>query len=154
MEEIKYIYEIPAIIPLENAGVGGYGFNVNLDSKLGIKAREKIIDKKILSHFKEEGSKIVKSFFGKKFGMNPYLFVENSWLVHAICVPGDACDLSLSENSIRDFISDLEKVKIGKYIPFSVHYFPHNVDSFQQAQCLRELFLQWANVTNSCLNYD
>jgi hypothetical protein len=154
MGKLNYIYSVPVIVPLENAGMGGYGFGVDLDSNFGIKARNTPIPDTSKKVFAEQGSKIVQHFFGKRFKMNPYQFVENSLLVHAICVPGDSCDLALDESGLSDFFNEgWEKIKKGKYIPFSVHYSPHNVDSFQQAQCLRELFLNWANSANLCLNY-
>lgn len=153
MANLKYVYQVPVIVPLENAGMGGYGFRVNLDSNLGIIARKELMIPNVKKTFVEEGSKIVESFFGKRFKMNPYKFAEDSWLVHAIFVPGDACDLALSESSLIDFFnSGWEEVKKGKYVPFSVEYSPHNVDTIEQAQCLRELFLNWANTTNILLN--
>jgi len=151
----KYVYEIPAIVPLENAGLGGYGFNAYLDSDLAIKARRKIIEPPAFNLFKEEGIKIVQTFFGKKYKGMPYQFVEESWLVHAICIPyGDACDLALGQYSLESFFgSNWEKInKDEDRKPIWVDYAPHNVDSLNQAMCLRELFINWANKTNVCLN--
>jgi hypothetical protein len=150
----KYVYEIPTILPLEHAGFGGYGFNVYLDSNLAVKARKEIMKPFTYNKFKEQGVEIVQAFFGKKHKEMPYKFAEESWLVHAICIPyGDACDLALNESGLRDFLgSGWERRVKEDTTPFWVQYSPHNVDSINQARCLRELFLNWANVTNSCLS--
>ena len=151
----KYVYEIPSIVPLENAGVGGYGFHVYLDSDLAVKARRDIINSHALNIFKEEGIKIVHSFFGKKYKGMPYGFAEDSWLVRGMFVPGDACDLSFNESALGNFLgSGWERMNKAGDKPIWVDYSPHNVDSINQAMCLRELFLNWANTANSCLNDD
>jgi hypothetical protein len=149
----KYVYEVPAILPLEDAGVGGYGFHTYLDSDLAIKARREIMKPQAYDQFKTEGTKIVQSFFSQKYKGMPYGFAEDSWLVRGMFVPGDACDLSFNESALENFLgSGWEKVNSGKNNPIWLDYSPHNVDSIKQAQCLRELFLNWANITNICLN--
>jgi hypothetical protein len=154
MEGLKYIYQIPVIVPLENVGLGGYGFGVDLDSNFGIKARKEIMPLQTKKIFIKQGCEIVEYFFGKKFKMNPYMFAEDSWLVHVIGAPGDACDIALDESGLNYFFgSGWEELQKKKFVPFSIHYSPHNVDTFKQAQCLRELFLNWANRANIILNY-
>jgi hypothetical protein len=152
----KYVYEIPAILPLEEVGLGGYGFHVYLDSDLAMKARREIMKPLAYNQFKKEGIKIIQSFFDKKYKGMPYQFAEESWLVHAICIPyGDACDLALGQYFLERFFgSNWEKTNKENLKPIWVDYVPHNVDNIKQAQCLRELFLNWANVTNICLNSD
>jgi hypothetical protein len=155
----KYVYEVPVIFPRENSPFGSvYNFNAMLDGNLGLLARKKEINDHTYNVFKEEGIEIVKSYLSymdKKYNKMPYQFAEGSWLVHAICAPGDACDLALNEMSMRDFLSDgWEKLKNREKTPIWVDYTGHNVDSINQARCLRELFLYWANTANNCLNYD
>jgi hypothetical protein len=148
----KYVYEVPAIVQLENVGPGGYGFHVYLDSDLAIKARKEIINPNALKNFEEEGVKIVRTFFGKSYKNMPYSFAEDSWLVRGMFVPGDACDLSFSQYNLEEFLgSGWKRMNEKGNKPIWVDYSPHNVDSMNQAMCLRELFLNWANTANSCL---
>jgi hypothetical protein len=149
----KYVYEVPAIRLLENAGPGGYGFHVYLDSDLAIKARKKQLEYHTFRIFRKEGTKIVQTFFGKKYKSMPYGFAEDSWLVRGMFVPGDACDLSFNESALNDFLgSGWERMNERGAKPIWVDYSPHNVDNIKQAICLRELFLNWANTANSCLS--
>lgn len=50
------------IVPLENTGLGGYGFSVHLDSGLAIKARKEIMKEDAFKQFKKEGIEIIRSF--------------------------------------------------------------------------------------------
>jgi len=152
----RYVYEIPAIFSKENVGPGGYGFTVYFDFDFGIKARREIMKPQTYNHFKENGIKIVRTFFGKKYNDMPYKFAEGSWLVHAICISyGDACDLALGQYCLEDFLgSGWKRMKERGASKYWVDYTPHNVDNIKQAMCLRELFINWANITNSCVNSD
>jgi len=154
----KYVYEIPVISPREISSSGSnYNFHAILDGNLGLLARKKEIGEHAYAVFKEEGIEIVRSYLSymdKKYNQMPYQFAEGRWLVHAICVPGDACDLALSEMSIRDFLDEGLKKFGHQRTPIWVDYTGHNVDNIDQARCLRELFINWANRTNICLNSD
>ncbi len=150
----KYVYEVPAILPIDNFSLGGYGFTVYLDSGLAIKARSTEIKDSVYDHLKEDGIKLVRLYLDKKYNKMPYQFAEDSWLLHAICVPGDACDLALGQFSLEDFLGDGWKRMKDSNTELFVDYAPHNVDTLKQALCLRELFINWANTANNCLNYD
>ncbi|MGY4884529.1 MAG: hypothetical protein ACP5NZ_03040 [Nanobdellota archaeon] len=154
----KYVYEVPVISPRESSFSGSdYNFHAILDGKLGIIARNKEINDNSYNRLKKEGIEIVKSYLSymdKKYNQMPYQFVEGSWLVHAICVPGDACDLALSEMSMRDFLNEGLKKFDHQRTPIWVDYTGHNVDNINQARCLRELFINWANLVNICFNND
>lgn len=150
MVGLNYVYKVPTIIKLKDPGISGYNFNTYLDPNLAILARKEKLIEKSFNYIQESGRDILKSFFSEKVN-NPYVFVEDSWLVQSILVPGDACDLSLNESGLRDFISDWNKRQSKGLVPFATEYVCHNTDSFIQAQALRELFINWANLTNDVL---
>lgn len=163
MGMMKFIYEVPALAPKgkdEECRPGGYGFTTTLDGDFAVAARKTPMEDKRLEIFQKDGSEIIKRSKLKGIGYsgNPYVFIENSMLLHYVQVPGNACDLGL--HWFEEFVEDrwpnhsklIDELKRRGDSPAPVRYIPHNVDSFQQASALLALWLNWANSSTWILN--
>ena len=94
---------------------------------------------------------IIKRFnFGFDDEINPYRAMEDSWLLHAVHAPGDACDIALDEDGLSRYGENweerrreiIESKRLGKEI-LPARYVPHNVNSKDQAFCLAALWNYW-----------
>ncbi len=140
-----FIYEIDTIIPSEN--IRDFPVFIDLDYRFAVKARETEMPERILNNFLKSGKNIIQKFGLNQLGIvTPYHFVKKSWLLHFCAVPGDACDLGLSNNSQTDFLEYFDTIKEEPFPENArVSYSPHNVDTKDQAFCLLNLWLHWAN---------
>lgn len=159
MEKDKrtFIYQIPPLIPPKKPGLGCWGFSTELNPDFARKARETKLTKEFNDRMQNNGKNIIKLFFNIENTediYSPYNFMENSFLLHYVQVPGDACDLGLSHICQEDFFkNDWERLKEQDLYPNYVTYSPHNVDSKEQAYCLLSLWLHWANGAKIVLKY-
>lgn len=140
------IYNIREFIP-KGDKPGYWGFNAELDLGAALKFKGEKLNAKFLPSFQEEARQIISEFNLDNLGIveHPYRFVEDSFLLHSIKVPGNGCDLGLSENSKQTLSSRIEE---NDYVFFPLKYTPHNVDNLFQASALVSLFLHWANLGN------
>ncbi len=148
MSSRKFIYEIPSLFPIEGEGPSGYGFCTSLDPDFAILARSTRMEKGILERLQRKGEEVTGKYFstGDK---RPYKLIEDSFLLHFVDVPGNACSLSLSLDCMETLLS---REEWRDNAPNFVEYIPHNIDSLPQAQCLLALWLHWANTANLLLN--
>ena len=160
---IKFVYQLEGPIPPEKEELGHWGFSALLDRKFAVKLREIELDQRNCDRLNQEGCEIITGYGLNDMGVvTPYGFVNDSWLVHGIEVPGDSCDLSLKCMDRESFFEtgfekEKELIKIQQEDNsglLSVRYDPHNVDNMKQAFCLASLFTHWANQANIVFNSD
>jgi len=150
----KYVYGIDALIPPNESKLGFWGFNSELDPEFAAKARDTRIPEEVENNLQQHAGKIIQGFGLAELGeiKNPYHFMEESYLLHFVTVPGDACELGLGSFCQDDFFEDgWRRLKEAGITPEGVIYVPHNVDSKDQAFCLQTLWLHWANGARSIL---
>ncbi|MEK6918061.1 MAG: hypothetical protein AABW51_03870 [Nanoarchaeota archaeon] len=87
-----------------------WGFTIQLDSLVAVKARELSASEFNINRLQGQAKEIAKRCGLKNFGLieNPYHFVEDSFLLHFVTAPGNACDLGLDE-FCRDNLSPKER---------------------------------------------
>ena len=138
------IYRVREFIPKDDRP-GYWGFNAELDLEAALKFKDQKINSQFIDSFQEEARQIIRGFKLEDLGevKNPYRFFEGSFLLHHIQVPGNACDLGVSEISKETLYTKLDK---SNYQFFPLEYTPHNVDNLFQASALVSLFLHWANM--------
>jgi hypothetical protein len=153
----QFVYDIQGFLPPEKPGLGKWEFEILLDAEVAIRARKKSIDDEFRTRAQEEAREIISGFNIIKFRLNslgeiqnPYDFVENSLLIRGIRVPGNACDLGLSESLRNDFCEFWHDTKQNAGQIKRVRYTPHNIDNPMQAACLISLFNYWANTAKFC----
>lgn len=149
-----FIYRIQPIVPPSEPRT--FSIDAELDYNFAFKARDTEMPEDIKNRFNEMGNSIVKRFFGsrKLLPVQPYNFVEKSWLLHYCSVPGNACEFGLCEHAQSDLAWYFEKTKQSKIpIPegLTASYSPHNVDTKDQAFCLQSLWLHWVNNVQALL---
>jgi len=127
---------------LENAS---WGVNATISQQFAESLAKTKRTKRIEKILQEDANFILKhgkfpnfSKFGKQ---RAYHFFEDTSLVRAVCVPGNACDLALDESALGYVGKFREK---GEIIG-DLNFMQHNVDSFTQAVFLEVLFRKWAN---------
>ncbi|MEK6860202.1 MAG: hypothetical protein AABX54_05300 [Nanoarchaeota archaeon] len=148
----QFVFDIQGFVPPENPKLGAWGIEIILDAEVAIRARKKLIDDKFREKAQEQARHIISGFRITGFSLdrlgkiqNPYDFVEDSLLIRGIRVPGNACDIGLSESSRDDFCEFWEDTQKNPDQVYRVRYTPHNVDNPMQAACLIFLFSYWAN---------
>ena len=148
----RFVYDIQGFVPPSKIGLGRWEFEIGLDPKIAIRARRKVIDDKFREEAQEQARKIILGFNIVRFKLNslgeiqnPYSFIEDSLLLRGIKVPGNACDLSLSESSRDDFCEFWEDTQQNSDEITRLRYTPHNIDNPMQAACLISLFTYLAN---------
>lgn len=144
--KVEFLYRVENFSPpLEPGKLGGYGFNINLDREFARKAKQKTIEDKIQERLNEIArDNIVKRLFSSSLVTQPYHFVDNSLLVGSFHVPGDDCELGLSN-------VEVESLDIENEHSNSVKLHTHNVDNYQQAYTLFSLFTNWIEYAESWL---
>jgi hypothetical protein len=151
------IYRVDLFGPKDRNFPGDWGFCFELNTEVAIKLRDEKINYSIVDNFQETGRSIIKGFGLEEFGIinNPYHFIEDSALIQGVNVPGNACDLSLDDyamdnfmesfESYKSFILENKKTRLEDIRKVAVSYVPHNVDTPLQASGLLSLLLNWAN---------
>lgn len=145
------------MIPPKEQGLGHWGFNVELDSDFARRLREHKMDEWREERFRKEALEIIKRY--KLNGLfdipRPYKFMEGSWLLHFVIVPGNAYALGLGQMCQEDFFENGWKTAkdTGLY-PNYVAYDPHNVDTMNQVVCLLSLWVHWANTANTLFSME
>ncbi len=151
----NFIYKIPVLVP--PSGLADWNFAIDLDLDFAKRARERHLDLDFYDYLNKQGNDIINNFEGLKAepGNRPYKFFRNSFLLLFIDGLGDSSNLGLETGYINYFSQKEWKTK--KLENFSFHdircssdkviYTPHNVETSENAQCLLNLWLNWANST-------
>jgi hypothetical protein len=151
-----FVYEIRDLYPPEKSRLGMWGFNASLDPEFALKALKHPIRQQAVEDLQGEGREIIQRYGlennlteGIRIIENPFSLFNKSWLVDSFRVPGNSCDLALTDSSRSDLEVLEERHSTGTIS--SMEYMPHNIDSEQQAHCITSMFLYWANFTNLIL---
>jgi len=155
----EFVYTVGCLLPSEEEGFNAWAFDARIGWEFARLSRDRIMSDKILGRMNNLGREIVRRFgFEYDTHINPYVNMEGSCLLQAVMVPGDACDLSLDEEGLRDFGDDWERRKksylelenAGQYIA-PTRYVPHNLDFKNPAFCLVSLWNNWMEVVEANL---
>jgi hypothetical protein len=159
----NFVYALSGPSPPDNSGLGWWGFSAYLDRDFAVKLRETSMNERNYNRLNKEAREIVTKYDLDKMGeiANPYGFVEGSWLLWGIQVPGNSCDLSLDcddresflENNFEKEKDNIKIQKKNKSKLIALDYIPHNIDNMEQAFCMSSLFTNWANQVNLCFNH-
>jgi hypothetical protein len=147
-----FIYKVEKLVPIINGPFRMFSIGADLDYKFALKARSTEMPKGFQERFNEIGNNITDKFFdAKRFGREiPYHFAKESWLLQYCTVPGNACDFGLEHGAQYNFLDNFERIREqNPLVGFPISYSPHNVDTKDQALCLLDLWLEWANLTKS-----
>jgi len=149
--EDRFYYRISSLMPSENIPHSNYNFSAEIDPSLAEKAFKNSPKEGFIKNFQEGGKKLISKYFDLKIEnlLGPYNFIEKqdgkeSFLLRGICVPGDACDLSIDGTEYGRIIEKPDQIKHL----YHLQYVPHNVDNHTQAFALLALWTEWANFLN------
>lgn len=146
----KFVYEITFFAPPPEKTLGGFGLEVEVDLDFANRARELKMDERTLQRFQEQGLTTINRFFrlNEDSRVRPtFKFVDDSWLLHYVDVPGNACGLGLDREG-RDFFYG-RSTQIHSLRSDNARYESFNVDTVIQASCLLSLITYWANQANA-----
>jgi hypothetical protein len=156
------IYRFQAFGPKDRIFPGCWGFDAELDSRVALVLRQMEMKSEVKERFQESGRMTIKGYGLNKMGeiKNPYSFVDDSFLLRGLKVPGDSCDLALGESDRENYLDDFARYKKWaeenpqEFLrrPVPVSYMPHNVDTPLQASALLNLFVDWANLAEVLCN--
>jgi len=150
----KFVYEIDGLYPPEKPQLGGWAFNAYLEPEFALKASKQPLTEQNETYLQEEAREIIKRYGLNEMGEieHPLMFFNKSWLVTSFRVPGNACDLSVTDSSKFD-LERLEQLH-QKGLLAPIGYMAHNIDAEKQAHCIASMFTNWANFTRNVLSGD
>ncbi|MFC1685421.1 hypothetical protein ACFLZZ_00180 [Nanoarchaeota archaeon] len=125
--------------------ISSWGVDTGLNLGFALKTRRVEMTDEAYNRFHGHAKKKVGDFglhFASKMDQY-YHFVEKSWLLRAITVPGDCCGLHLRNPPIEDYDGGLKFVIRPMYFCDSPRYESRNVEHIDQAHCLLSLWGSW-----------
>lgn len=150
----QFFYRVPTIIREKENRWRSHGMFYSF--MVSGEAAAKLIVRPLEQECEERLQGLARAILGKtspdliELGVpdKPYRFVDGSYLLRGISVPGNACDLFLEVSDLEDLLRFKEEGgKSGSdVLPVDfANYTVHNVDLYDQALALRELFIAWTD---------
>ena len=94
--------------------LGRFGFTAELELSVALEARKFELKDSVRDNFQKIGHKIMECYGLEELGpRDPYMFVDDSLLLHFVTVPGNACDVGLEHHSQGFFCSDRWEIEEG-----------------------------------------
>jgi len=142
----EYHHEIVGFVPRTDIDMGRWGFGIHLSAKYAALLKSVSINKDRISNLHVQCHQALKAVLGGSYldlfdRSYPHLqFWDNTCLLTNLSVPGNACGLYMEWNSFNN---------LGNHMPTHdcIEYYPHNVDSMEQAVGLLAVWTTWYDLS-------